>query len=90
MGTIEHLEYLSKLKFSDDEKTKFASEFDDILKFVDEISKLDLPGDFDKDRSVKLSDLRDDEPTSSMSREEVLANAPKKKDGCFVTPLVVE
>jgi len=90
MDKIQHLEYLSKLKFTEEEREKFAQEFDNILAFVDEIAQLDLPDDLEKDDAISLSKLREDEPKASAAQEEVLQNAPKQKDGCYVTPLVVE
>ena len=90
MDTIEHLEYLSKLKFSDEERKKFEKEFENILSFVNEITSLEVPDDIEKDKPVKMSALRPDEAKPSMAREEVLQNAPKQKDGCYSTPLVVD
>lgn len=90
MDTIEHLEFLSKLKFEEEEKQKFEKDFKTIVDFVGEIQQLELPDDLNGDEPVELSSLREDEPRESMPREEVLANAPKQKDGCYVTPLVVE
>ena len=90
MEKIEHLEYLSKLKFSDEEKSSFEKDFDSIVAFVDEIKQLELPDDLEKDNPIPLSQLRSDEPKDSMSQQEVLMNATKQKDGCYVTPLVVE
>ena len=85
---LEHLEYLSKLKIEDSQKEKFEEDFVKILDFVDEITKLDLPEE-DKARAVDLSMLREDE-VSMDEKCDVLMNAPKKRDGCFSTPLVVE
>lgn len=90
MENIEHLEHLSRLEFSEEEKAEFAGEFENIIKFVDEIATLELPEGLDKDEAISLDDLRADEPEQSMSREEVLLNTPKQKDGQYVTPLVVE
>lgn len=90
MEQIKHLEYLSKLNFTEDERRQFKDEFEKILSFVDEIKDIDLPQDLEKDRAISLSDLREDCPKSSMLQEEALSNAPRKKDGCYVTPLVVE
>lgn len=85
---IEYLEKLSKLKIDDENKSKFKADFEKILDFVDGITKLDLP-DEDKSRAVALSELRDDEEVGE-EKTDVLLSAPKKKDGCFVVPLVVE
>ena len=85
---IEYLEKLSKLKIDEDKKEKFKENFEKILDFVDDITKLQLP-DEDKSRAVALNDLREDE-VSEKEKVDVLLCAPKKKDGCYVTPLVVE
>ena len=85
---IKHLESLSKLKIDESECEKFEQDFEKILDFVDEITKLDLP-QTQKAVAVKLSDLRKDEFVSD-EKCDTLLNAPKKKDGCYLTPLVVE
>ncbi len=90
MDKVEYLENLSKLKFSEEERTLFETEFDSIIEFVDEISGLELPEGLDTDETIALSELREDEEKPSLTREAVLMNAPKQKDGCYVTPLVVE
>ncbi len=90
MEKLEHLEFLSKLKFPEEEREKFEQEFEQILAFVDEIAALDLQESLEKDSPIGLRQLREDIPCQSMSQKEVLANAPKQKDGCYVTPQVVE
>ncbi len=87
---IKHLEELSKLKFSDQERQKFAAEFANVLNFVEQIAKLDLPEKNVFEEAISLSQLREDKAGESMSQEEILMNAPKQKDGCFLTPLVVD
>lgn len=90
MEDIVHLEYLSKLKFTDAERDAFQNEFSNIVAFVNEIAELELPDEFNKDNAISINDLRADEATESMPQAEVLQNAPKQKDGCYVTPLVVD
>ena len=85
---IEYLEKLSKLKIDEDKKEKFQEDFEKILDFVDDITKLDLP-DEDKSYAVALAELREDEILKK-DKVDVLLCAPKKKDGCYLTPLVVE
>ena len=85
---IKHLEDLSKLKIEEEQKEKFEKDLESILQFVDSITKLDLPEE-DKTRAVKLSSLRADDVDGKESCD-VIMNAPKKLDGCYVTPLVVE
>lgn len=90
MDIIKHLEELSMLKLSEKEKDSFKSEFDTILEFVSEITKIDLDT-IDAEFSGKtLNEFRDDKIEKSMDREDALLNAPVKRDGAFVTPMVIE
>lgn len=90
MERIERLEFLSKLKFTEEEKKDFEKDFENIVDFVDEIAKLQLPQELEQDEPMDLEELREDEPMASMPQTQVLLNTPKQKDGCYVTPLVVE
>lgn len=85
---IEYLENLSKLKIKEEEKAEFEKSLESILDFVDEITELELPEE-DTSRAVDISTLREDEVVY-IEKCDVISNAPKKKDGCYVTPLVVE
>ena len=90
MDLIEHLEELSMLKFTEEEKKLFAIEFSNILKFVGEIEKIDLDDDFDDRTDYGLENFRDDEIQPSMDRKDALLNAPCAKDGCYTSPLVID
>ena len=85
---IDYLEKLSKLEIDEQSKDKFEKDFEKILDFVGQITNLELPEE-DKSKYVKLSDLRKDE-VKGKTECDILLNAPKKKEGCYVTPLVVE
>lgn len=85
---IKYLEKLSKLEIDEQSKDKFEKDFEKILDFVGEITSLELPEE-DKSKFVKLGDLRKDEIVEK-EKCDILLNAPKKKEGCYVTPLVVE
>ncbi len=85
---IKHLEDLSKLEIDSSKKQEFEKSLEEIIDFVDEIAKLDLP-QTEKKKAVPLSSLRDDKE-QVVKDFDPLMNAPKKKDGCFQVPLVVE
>ena len=85
---IEHLEKLSKLEIEESKKQQFKNDFENILNFVDEITKLELPEDI-KFEGVKIASLREDEPQTKTDFD-ALSNAPKQKDGCYQVPQVVE
>lgn len=87
---IKHLAVLSALEFSDAEIDTFKTEFNDILKFVNQIStaKIDKVNTFA--REISVSELREDEPKESFGQEVLLKNAPKQRKGYFNVPKVVE
>lgn len=87
---LEFLENLSKIKLNDSERTQFENDFDKLIDFLDDVADVDTDAVSDKIKAIKMCDLREDEPTPSLDRVAVLQNAPKQKDGCYVTPLVVE
>ena len=84
---LAYLEKLSKLEISNDKKAEAQEKFDKIVDFIDSITKLELPEE-DKSKAVPLASLRED--TARVADFDATACAPKKKDGCYVTPLVVE
>lgn len=85
---FEHLQDLSKLEIAESKKDAFKKDFMNILNFVDEITKLELPEDI-KVEGVKIASLREDEPQTKTDFD-ALSNAPKQKDGCYQVPLVVD
>lgn len=85
---FEHLQDLSKIEISESKKDAFKKDFMNILNFVDEITKLELPEEI-KVEGVKISSLREDEQQFKTDFDP-LSNAPKQKDGCYQVPLVVD
>ncbi len=87
---LDYLSALSKMTLTDSEKTQFENDFDKIIDFVSEIKDVDTSMVSNKASTITIGDLREDKVEPSMDRVAVLQNAPKQKDGCYVTPLVVE
>jgi aspartyl-tRNA(Asn)/glutamyl-tRNA(Gln) amidotransferase subunit C len=79
---VEKMAQLSRLNLTDTEKEKFASQFSDILGYVEELSEID-------DKSIEPIDhitgksnvLREDKITTKSDREEILKNAPAQENG---------
>ena len=86
---IEKLENLSMVEVED--KEKMAKELEEIVNFVEMLNELDTE---DIEPSFRVLDvttpLRDDEPKRSDIIKEVLAHAPKAKDGYFIVPKIIE
>jgi aspartyl-tRNA(Asn)/glutamyl-tRNA(Gln) amidotransferase subunit C len=88
---IKHLANLSNLNFTNEEIEDFEKDFVDILKFVEQIKDVDTPNDLEYDLK-DFEELREDVVNTerSLSQEEVLINAPSKKQGSFAVPLMME
>ena len=86
---IQRLENLSMLEIED--KEKMAKDLEEIVEFVEMLNELDT-SDIDATFSTlnNPTPLREDEPVKSDVINEVLANAPKAKDGYFIVPKIIE
>ena len=88
---VDKLAHLSKLSFSDEEKTGIAGDLQKMIGFVEKLNELDL-----KDveplmhMSEEINVLRDDEIKGSISREDALKNAPETDGVFFKVPKVIK
>ena len=87
---VLHIAQLSKLEFSDEEIEKFTTEMSTIVEYVNTLQGVDTSDVEDQTSVLPLNDLRADEVEPSLSQEEAIKNAPKKRAGGFSVPQVVE
>ena len=88
---VEYVANLSKLELSQKEKVKFQKELDNIIKYIDQLNKLNTENTPTTSHVVPLQNVfRKDKILPSLPQEKALANAPKKKDGFFRVPKVIE
>ena len=87
---VLHIAKLSKLEFSDEEIEKFTTEMSTIVEYVNTLQGVDTSDVEDQTSVLPLNDLRADEVEPSLSQEEAIKNAPKKRAGGFSVPQVVE
>ena len=85
--TIENVCILAKLSLSDEAKEKAKEDMQKMLDYVEKLDELDTSG------VVPLSHIfgdanvfREDVVTNSDDRDNLLANAPEQKDGCYKVP----
>ena len=84
---VEHVARLARLKLSDEEVERMASELSGILEHVERINELDLDAVEPTSHVIALENvLRPDEPRPSWSRDEVLERAPDPASGSFRVP----
>ncbi|MCI2429252.1 Asp-tRNA(Asn)/Glu-tRNA(Gln) amidotransferase subunit GatC [Candidatus Acetothermia bacterium] len=88
---VLHIAQLAKLKLSEEEIALFQEQLGKILGYFKELEKLETSGVPPMTHVFDLSNiLRSDEPSSSISVEEALKNAPRSREGYFEVPKVVE
>lgn len=87
---VRHVAKLSKLEFTDEEIENFVKDMDSIVEYVNTLEKVDTSNVKEDDVKIKLSELRKDEVKNSLSQHYAILNAPKKQNGGFSVPQVVE
>ena len=86
---IEKLENLSMLEVED--KEKMAKDLEEIVNFVEMLNELDTQGIEPSFRVLDITTpLREDIPVKSEIIKDVLAHAPKAKNGYFIVPKIIE
>jgi aspartyl-tRNA(Asn)/glutamyl-tRNA(Gln) amidotransferase subunit C len=84
---VLHVARLARLKLSEEEVEKMASELSGILEHVEHINELDLENVDPTSHVVAVENvLRPDEARPSWSRDEVLERAPDPAGGSFRVP----
>ena len=84
---VLHVARLARLRLSDEEVERMASELSGILEHIENMNKLDLEGVEPTSHVVLLENvLREDTPRESLPRERALDNAPDAAEGGFRVP----
>jgi len=90
---INYIADLARLQLTVEEKRRLGPQLRSILSYVEKISKLDTDKVSPTFQTTGLKDtVREDkvDPAHTLSQEEVLSNAPDKKDGRFKVPKIFE
>ena len=88
--TIEYIANLSKLKFDEGEKERFAQEFESILTHFENIENEDLSTTEVSLMDNTVEELRKDEVKEFDNKEALFQNVKEVKDGCIVIPRILE
>lgn len=89
--TIEYVGILAKLELSEEEKEQAKKDMGSMLDYIDQLNELDTMGVEPMSHIFPVNNVfREDVVTNGDDRDEILANAPEKKDGAFKVPRTVE
>lgn len=87
---IDNLANLARLEFPANEKEAIKADLQRMIQFVEKLGELDTTGvEPLLHMSSETNVLRDDEPRSSISREEALSAAPATDGIYFEVPKVI-
>lgn len=85
--TIEYVGILAKLELSDEEKEQAKKDMGSMLDYIDKLNELDTKDVEPMSHVFPVNNVfREDVVTNGDDRVQMLANAPKKKDGTYMVP----
>ena len=89
MEITESLSKLARLSFEGEEKEKIKNDLNRIVGFMDTLNELDTDG-YEPliYMNQEVNRLREDEITTTLEKDEILKNAPKKDSDYFRIPKV--
>lgn len=89
--SIEHLSRLARLALTEEEKSRYGNQLDNILQYVEKLNELDTTGIEPTSHVISISNVtREDISRPSLSREDALMNAPDKTDAFYRVPKIIE
>lgn len=88
---VQHITLLARVRLDPEELERYRTQLSAILEHFQVLQEVDTEGVSPTGSSVlQESVMRDDEPADSLSREDVLANAPNREDDYFRVRAVLE
>lgn len=85
--TIDYVGILAKLELSDEEKEQAKKDMTNMLDYVSMLNELDTDGVEPMSHAFPIHNVfREDVVTNGDDRDNMILNAPEKKDGCYKVP----
>lgn len=85
--TIDYVGILAKLELSPEEKEQAKKDMSDMLDYIDMLGELDTSNVEPMSHAFPVFNVfREDVVTNGDDRDNLLANAPEQKDGCYKVP----
>lgn len=89
--TITYVAALAKLELSADEKERAKTDLENIISYMSTMNEIDTDQVQPMSHAFPMTNVfREDIVTNEPDRDNLLSNAPVKKDGCFIVPKTVE
>ncbi len=89
-GQVEHVAHLARLALRDEEIAEFTGQLDAILAYVDKLNELETDDVEPTAHVIPMGNVvREDAVGEGLLIEDVLANAPGRKDRFFRVPRIL-
>ncbi len=88
---IHHVAKLARLSLNEEEASRYASQLDGILTYIDTLTRYNLDGVEPTAHAMPVYDvLRADESRPGFTQDQALSNAPKRHGDQIQIPKVIE
>lgn len=88
---IDHVANLARISLTQEEKSKFAEQLNDVLVYIEQLKKVDVSQVEPTAHAFPVYNVwSDDIPVAALPVELALKNAPAMRDNMIVVPKVVE
>lgn len=87
---IKYIAQLAKIELTKDQQKKFCRELKKILEFVEKLNALDVSDVSALSHIVEEEFFKEDKVFEFLAKEDILKNAPQRKENFFVVPKIVE
>ncbi len=88
---VRHISMLARLKPSDEEVHRFSEQLSAILAYMEQLNEVDTTDVPPTAHALPVHNVfRADQPGSTLSPEQALANAPQRDGSFFAVPKVLE
>ncbi|NLY88765.1 MAG: Asp-tRNA(Asn)/Glu-tRNA(Gln) amidotransferase subunit GatC [Firmicutes bacterium] len=87
----KHLAELARLEVSEEEAAEFSHQLSEVLDYAGKVREAPVEGVEPTIHLLPLTNVfRDDEVKPFLTREEALVNAPRREEGFFRVPRILE
>jgi aspartyl-tRNA(Asn)/glutamyl-tRNA(Gln) amidotransferase subunit C len=88
---IDHVAHLARLALTPEEKAKFSSQLGDVLKYIEQLKKVDVSGVEATAHAYPVYNVwAEDVAQPGLPVEAALKNAPAQRNNMIVVPKIVE
>lgn len=88
---VKYIARLARINLTEEEASAFQTQLEEVLKYVEKLRQADVNHVEAAAHALPIFNVfREDAPRDWFTAEQALSNAPRKANGLFIVPKVVE